>query len=199
MSELHDALSQIREIRSRIESSQTFRGYRALPTAVSGLFAAGTAVAQHFLVGPGALRSYVWLWVACALASMGLAGIAMAVHCLQSESPLTRARSLSAIGRIGAPLVVGALITWILVRTAPAAGWVLPGLWQLLFGLGLFASAGLLPRAILGVAAFYVATGAFVLSLGPRALAPSCMGIPFGVGQLAAAMILALSRERTDD
>lgn len=198
MSELHEALSQIREIRTRIESTQAFRGYRAVPTAVSGVFALAAAFAQHLWIDTGDLRSYVWLWVGCALASMALAGIAMAVHCTQSASPLTRARSLLAIAKLGAPLAVGALITWILVRTAPEAGWVLPGLWQLLFALGLFASASLLPRAILGVALFYVATGAFVLALGPRALAPSSMGVPFAVGQVAAAMILALSRESSD-
>lgn len=195
MSDLHEALSQIREIRTRIESSQAFRGYRAVPTAISGLFAALAALAQHAWIDATDLRSYVWLWIGCALASIALAGIAMGVHCTRSASPLTRARSLLAIAKLGAPLAVGAIITWIIVRTAPEAGWALPGLWQLLFALGLFASASLLPRAILGVALFYLATGAFVLALGPRALAPSCMGIPFAVGQIAAAMILALSRE----
>jgi len=176
-------------------SSQAFRGYRAVPTAVSGLLAAGAAIAQHAWIDPTDIRAYVWLWVGCALASMTLAGIAMVVHCVQSESSLTRARSLLAITKLAAPLAVGALITWILVRTAPEAGWMLPGLWQLLFALALFASAGLLPRAIIGVAMFYVATGAITLALGPRALAPMSMGVPFAVGQLAAAMILALNRE----
>jgi len=198
MSDLNDALSQIREIRARMESNQAFRGYRAVPTALSGLLAVGTAVVQHLWIDATDIHAYVWLWGGCALVSIALAVAAMAVHCVQSASPLTRARSLLAIAKLGAPLVVGSLITWIIVRTAPEAGWMLPGLWQLLFALALFASANLLPRAILGVAIFYVATGALVLSIGPRALAPSSMGIPFAVGQVAAAMILALARERTD-
>ena len=165
---------------------------------LSGLLAGAAAVVQHAWIDPTDLRAYVWLWIGCALGSALLAGIALVVHNIQSDSPLTRARSRLAIAKLGAPLAVGALVTAIVVSTAPDAGWMLPGLWQLFFALGLFASAGLLPRAILGVACFYLATGAFILTLGPRAPAPSSMGVPFAVGQLAAAMILALNRERTD-
>ena len=36
---------------------------------------------------------------------------------------------------------------------------MLPGLWQVLYSLGIFASCRLLPRAIFGVAVFYLHRG----------------------------------------
>ena len=69
---------------------------------------------------------------------------------------------------------------------------MLPGLWQVLFSLGIFASCRLLPRATFGVAVFYLASGLTCLALarGEAAFSPWAMGLPFGVGQLLAAAVL---------
>ena len=69
---------------------------------------------------------------------------------------------------------------------------MLPGLWQILFSLGIFASCRLLPRATFGVAVFYLASGLTCLALarGDAAFSPWAMGFPFGVGQLLAAAVL---------
>jgi hypothetical protein len=194
MRELRDALAQIRDIRQRMLGSQIYRGYRAVPTALSALFALCAALLQERLVAPGDVRAYVALWGTCALASIAVTGVSMAWHCLESASPLTRARTRQAVARLGAPLLAGALVTAILYRSD--AAWALPGLWQVFFALGLFASAALLPPAILAVAAFYLASGCFALSLGPRAMSAATMGIPFFVGQSSAAMILHACREK---
>ena len=50
-------------------------------------------------------------------------------------------------------LIAGLLITVVMVRQAPGQVALLPGLWQILFSLGLFASARLLPKAVFAVAA----------------------------------------------
>ena len=42
--------------------------------------------------------------------------------------------------------VAGALLTFVLFRFAPQSLWMLPGLWQIVFSLGLFASCRSLPR-----------------------------------------------------
>ncbi len=69
---------------------------------------------------------------------------------------------------------------------------MLPGLWQIFFSLGIFASCRLLARATFWVAVFYLGTGLTVLALarGEAALSPWAMGLPFGVGQLLAAAVL---------
>jgi len=48
---------------------------------------------------------------------------------------------------------------------------------------------------------FYLATGTLCLALaqGEHALSPWAMGLPFGVGQLLAALVLYWTLERSDD
>ena len=74
----------------------------------------------------------------------------------------------------------------------------MPGLWQLLFSLGVFASFRLLPPATVWVALFYLASGTVCLTLREAALSPWAMGVPFGAGQLLAAAILYWALERND-
>jgi hypothetical protein len=94
--------------------------------------------------------------------------------------------------------LAGALLTAALTRFAPESVWMLPGLWQIVFSLGVFASGRFLPRPILLVGAWYLATGACCLGLarGAHALSPWAMGLPFGLGQLMIAAILQLSHGR---
>ncbi len=88
--------------------------------------------------------------------------------------------------------VAGALLTFVLFRFAPQCLWMLPGLWQIMFSLGLFASCRSLPRPIFAVAVWYLGTGLTVLALasGAQAFSPYAMALPFGIGQLAMAAIL---------
>jgi hypothetical protein len=71
---------------------------------------------------------------------------------------------------------------------------MLPGLWQVIFSLGVFASCRFLPRPVAAAGAWYLLTGLFCLSLGDaRALSPWAMGVPYAVGQLLVAGILLVT------
>jgi hypothetical protein len=89
-------------------------------------------------------------------------------------------------------LVVGVLLTGVLLRAAPKDAWMLPGLWQLLFSLGVFASCRFLPRLTFVVGIWYLVAGltTLVLQSESQALLPWSMGIGFGVGQLLVAAVL---------
>jgi hypothetical protein len=78
---------------------------------------------------------------------------------------------------------------------------MLPGLWQVFLGLGIFASVRSLPRAVGLAGAWYVAAGVFVLALSSQtqALSPWAMGLPFVVGQLMLAAILHHAFGAVDD
>src|SRR5262249_34208647 len=95
-------------------------------------------------------------------------------------------------------LAAGALLTIVLVRAAPESVWMLPGLWQIIYSLGIFASCRLLPRATFWVAAFYLVTGLTLLAVAPgdASLSPWAMALPFGAGQLLAAAVLYSTLER---
>jgi hypothetical protein len=93
-------------------------------------------------------------------------------------------------------MAAGGLVTPVLAT--PEHAWLLPGLWQVLFGLGIFASYRLLPPATFWVALFYLLAGVVCLLIarGEAALTPWAMGVPFGVGQLLAAGVLYWTLER---
>jgi hypothetical protein len=95
----------------------------------------------------------------------------------------------------------GALITLVLVRYVPAALWMLPGIWQIIFSLGVFSSCRFLPRPVAAVGAWYLLMGLTCIALGDsRALSPWAMGIPYGAGQLLVAWILlAAAKEGRDE
>jgi hypothetical protein len=198
--ELRDALSQIAEIRLQMARTELFRGYRAVPVAFSGLLAlfAGGVQATWIPDPQEQIAPYLTLWVGAAVISAFAAGFEMLLRARAQGSSLNIEITCLAVGQFLPCLIAGALVTVILLITSPDTLWILPGLWQILFSLGIFASYRLLPRPTFGVAVFYLASGVVCLALarGGAALSPWAMGVPFGVGQLYAAAVLYWTLER---
>ncbi len=195
--ELHEALGEISAIRRQLARGERFRGYRAAPVALSGVsaFVAGAGQALWLPDPQAELDRYLALWLSVALLSLVicLADIWLRYH--RSTGLLQQETTQLALGQFFPCLVAGGLLTAVVARSAPEAGWMLPGLWAILFGLGLFASARWLPRAIFGVAAYFLAGGLYALSVGggPAALSPWTMPLLFGTGQLLTAAVLLLA------
>ena len=95
-------------------------------------------------------------------------------------------------------LIAGAGITLAILRHAPDACWMLPGLWAVLFSQGIFASSRLLPKPIFAVGIYYLVAGLFTLMLANDlyAFSPWAMALTFGVGQLFTAAVLYWTLER---
>jgi hypothetical protein len=203
--ELREALTQITEIRLQLARTEVFRGYRAMPVAFSGVVALLAGLIQGATISDPMTQvgAYLTLWVGAAVVSGLAAGLEMVVRAWNSSSRLTRDLTWLALEQFCPSLVAGGLLTIVLVRAAPESLWMLPGLWQIVFALGIFASCRLLPRATFWVAVFYLGAGLTVLSLarGEAALSPWAMGLPFGVGQMLAAAVLysALERDHAAD
>jgi len=197
---LHEALEQIAEIRQHVARTETFRGYRAAPVAFSGLVAILAAGLQSLWVADplAELPRYLTLWISAAMASMVATGAAMVLYCRRSESPLTIPSAKLAVEQFLPSVIAGAALTWAIVARAVDSIWMLPGLWSIVFALGIFASYRLLPKPTFYVGAYYLLAGVGCLSLaqGPNALSPWAMVIPFGLGQLFAAAVLYWTLER---
>jgi hypothetical protein len=201
--DLHEALSQISEIRQQVAQTQTFRGYRAAPVAFSGVVAVLAATFQFMLVPDpkNNMPAYLGLWVGAAILSMLVTGLVMYWHCKRSESSLTRPITLLAVGQFLPSVVGGGLVTFVLYQHVAEALWMLPGLWSIFFSLGIFASYRLLPRATFWVGVFYMAAGVACLlfARGDYEFSPWAMGIAFGLGQMISAAVLYWTLERTSD
>ena len=196
--DLHEALSQISEIRYQMARTELFRGYRAAPVAMSGVLALLAAVAQQvWITDPSHnLTAYLVLWIGAAIVSAAVSGTAIAARRRTDGSSWSRDLTRLALEQFAPCLVTGGLVTIVIARSRPELLGILPGFWQILFSLGVFASCRLLPRATWAVAVFYLGTGLICLSLGEAALSPWAMGLPFGFGQLLAAVVLYWNLER---
>jgi hypothetical protein len=200
--ELREALSQIAEIRQQMARSAVFRGYRSITVGFSGVLGLLAAAFQsRWVASPESeLERYLGLWLGVAAASLAVTGTELIWRARSAGPGLARHRTLLAVGQFSPCMVVGALLTLCIYRGAPQVAWMLPGLWSLVFGLGVFASYRLLPQQVFWVGAFYVACGCGCLlwGQGEHAFSPWQMGISFGGGQLMSAMILYWVLERSD-
>ena len=170
--ELRDALTQITEIRLQLARNEVFRGYRAMPVAFSGGVAVLAAFIQSITMPEPVVQigPYLVLWIGAAVVSLLATGLEMMIRARNSSTTMTRELTWLALEQFCPALVAGALVTVVLVRAAPESRWMLPGLWQIIFALGIFASCRLLPRPTFWVAVFYLGTGlaALVLAHGDR-------------------------------
>ena len=197
--ELPQALAQIAEIRAQAAKADVYRGYRSLPVAASGLIGLAAAWLQ-----PAGLSSdpvgFVVYWVTVA-GCAGFVGVSEIVYnYLVHDEALARRRTRSVIGQLLPSVGAGALITATLVHQSSAIVPLLPGLWALSFGLGIFASRPYLVRASGWVALYFYAAGAVLLwtAGGPERLNAWTVGGTFGVGQLLMAAVLYWNLEQED-
>ena len=193
MHDLEDALSDIQALRSQLARSTQFRGYSAPAFAATGAFAVLAAGAQIWLV-PQATADphlYVALWVGTAIAAVAVIGVDVIARSRRSHSGLADEMIYAALEQLLPAGVAGGLLTYVMVRFAPAEAWMLPGLWQILLSLGVFASCRSLPAPLIALGVWYLSAGLVCVAVGTWApLSPWAMGIPFGVGQLLAAALI---------
>jgi hypothetical protein len=194
MTELREALAEINAIRTQVARGTQFRGYGPTSTAISGLLALGVAAVQSACYRDAAHDFHVFLavWVTVATVSVALAAIEMWVRARRMHSVFAREMINSAVEQFLPALIVGVLLTAVLRQVAPRDLWMLPGLWQVVFSLGVFASCRFLPRQMFAVGVWYLVAGLASLSIagGDHTLSPWIMGVPFGVGQLLVAAVL---------
>ena len=199
---LSDALAQIADIRRQMARTEVFRGYKSLTVGFSGLLGLVAAAMQRTCVPDPAsdVASYLLLWVGVAVVSVALivGELVWRVRTTTVRGALREQSGLAAEQFLPC-LVVGALLTLCIWQAAPQTAWMLPGLWSLLFGLGVLASYRSMPGEFFGVGLFYIACGcvALVVGQGRGAFSPLLMAVPFGGGQLVSAAILYLRLERS--
>ena len=200
MLDLDQALAEITAIRTQIVRSAEFRGYGPATVAITGLLALVVAAAQARLV-PHPARDfmlYLELWIASAALSATLIGFEMVTRSQRAHSRLADEMMWTAVAQFLPAAAAGVLLTAVLVLFAPATLWMIPGLWQIIFSLGVFASCRFLPRASYGVGAWYLATGlaCLIWARDANAFSPWGMGLPFGFGEVLAAAVLYLNVEQ---
>jgi hypothetical protein len=148
----------------------------------------------------GHIRGYLTLWLATAVLSAGLAGVQMYTRTRRIHSGMSEEMIHLAVEQFLPAVGAGLLMTIVLALYVPDAVWMLPGLWQVIFSLGVFSSCRFLPKPMLAAGAWYLTTGLVCVALGgDRALSPWAMAIPFGAGQMLVAGVLFFTKHEAGD
>ena len=196
---IDQALEDLAEIRSSLNRAETFRGYRSASIlATSGVAWFGCAMQSRW-VDPDApeLGAFLVLWIRIALICAVVSFGEVMVRYWRS-GPMFRHMTRSAVGPMIPALLVGLALTVVIAANAPQVGWMLPGLWSIVFGLGVAASARFLPKMVSLVAFYFVVCGLLSIVVSTRgwAYSPWLMGVSFGGGQMLTAAVLYWALER---
>ena len=202
MRDLDKALADILAIRNQIAAGTAFRGYGPAAVAcTAGLAAVTTGLQLLFLDDASAAPSTFLIgWLVTALIAAAIIGIEMRARSRRHHSGLADAMIYQAVEQMLPSGLAGVALAGVALQFAPEALWMLPGLWQILMGLAVFASARSLPSTVRIGGAWYFVAGITVLMLASRshALSPLLMGAPFVIGQTLMAVILYVATEQTD-
>jgi hypothetical protein len=194
MTNLNDALAEISAIRTQIARETEFRGYGPASVAASGVIALLVATLQtHWLRSTTQdFRTYFAIWIATAAISLTLSGVETVLRARRVHSNFANEMIYHAAEQFLPALTAGLLLTVVVIRFVPHSVWMLPGLWQVMFSLGVFASCRFLPRQMVLVGMWYLAAGLICLAVCRQdaTFSPWVMGVPFGLGQLLIAAVL---------
>jgi hypothetical protein len=200
--DLDKALADIIAIRSQIAAGTAFRGYGPAAVAATGGVALATAILQFLLLDnpTGNPLPFFMGWAVAAGLSGAMILIEMRARSRRHHSGLADAMIHQAIEQFLPAAMAGVLLAALLWKFAPETLWMLPGLWQLLVSLGVFASIRSLPRSVALAGAWYFVAGFAVLLLASRShtLSPWTMGLPFAIGQSLMATILYFASGESD-
>lgn len=203
MNDLNKALGDISSIRRQMAHRTEFHGYGPATLASTGVVAVVAAGVQAlWLPDPvNHIPGYLSIWIGTAVLSAALIGSQMYTRTRRIHSGMADEMMRMAVEQFLPSVGAGALITLVFVGYVPVALWMLPGIWQVIFSLGVFASCRFLPRPVAAAGAWYLLTGLVCVAFGDsRALSPWAMGIPYGAGQLLiAGILLFTAKEDTDE
>lgn len=203
MSDLDKALADILTIRMQIAAGNAFRGYGPATMAITGTLALAVTLLQHALLDVPDAHPMIFFgcWIAAAALSVMIIVAEARARSRRHHSGLADAMIFQAIEQFLPAGIAGALLVVVLWRYAPETLWLLPGLWQLLVSLGIFASVRTLPRIVMLVGAWYFIAGFVTLMIGSQShsLSTWTMGLPFTLGQFLMAGVLHFASGDDDD
>jgi hypothetical protein len=198
MADLNQALVDIRAIRRQMAEATEFRGYGPLTLLGTAVCAMAAGAAQAYWVPEPAVHPtrYVALWLGTGVLCAALIGVQMLTRANRLHSGMADEMIRMAVAQFLPAAVAGAILPFVLLHAAPATIWMLPGLWQIVFSLGVFASCRCLPRAMYLAGAWFLFTGLVCISIGDaRALASTTMAVPYAAGMALVAAIHHFSQK----
>lgn len=202
MNDLDRALVDIRELRRQVAETSTFRGYGPWTLWVTAAFALAAGFAQAaWVANPEAhpLR-YAAIWSATAILSASLIGVQALTRAHREHSAMAGDMIRMAAEQFAPAALAGTLLTVVVIRSDAHILWLLPGLWQIVYSLGVFASCRFLPKPMRAAGVWYLLMGLLAVAIGnDRALSPALMAVSYAIGQSMIGVILYMNAKDAVD
>jgi hypothetical protein len=195
-----EALEQIATIHDQLTKSEVYSGLRVWAVLVTGFIGFAGAIVQPFVIGSNDPQGFVGYWLGLALVA-GLIGVfpAFRSYYLRDDN-FAKRKTIRIVLQFGPSLVVGGAMTIAFLRAGEALIFLLPGVWAMIFALGIFTIRPYLPRAIGWVALYFLLAGMFLVWKASHVgLSGWSVGGVFGVGHVAFALVLHFNLERRTD
>jgi len=210
---IHQALSEISEIKAQLDRTQSHRGFRSLAALLSAFAVVAMAIYLNRWATDVSVSQFVNAWVMVAAASMGFAATEMKVRATMGDANL-HWKMHSNLGRQLLPsLVVGAVMTFVFSgnqwpffneadpdQVSPIASRhaLLPAVWAMVYGLGIVACVQHLPDAARWVAVWFIVGGIACVMVEQHSMdrLNLQMAVLFGGGQVFLGAILFWNMER---
>lgn len=204
MTNLTRALVDIRSIRRQVAQTTEFRGYGPLTLSATAVFALLAGVVQaRWLPSPsGHPAEYVALWLSTGVLSASLIATQMLTRSNRLHSGMANEMVGIAVTQFLPAGVAGAILPFVLLHSPQGVFWMLPGLWQIIFSLGVFASCRGLPRPMLLAGIWFLVSGFACIAVGDsRALQPATMSGAYAIGMafVASAQYVSAQKELVDE
>src|SRR5262245_37572893 len=92
--DLSEALSRIGDIHAQLAKTETYRGFRPVPVALSGLTGLGAALVQPFMTEPDNAQAFLRYWLIAGLVCgmIGVSGTLLHYLACTAESQRQRTR-----------------------------------------------------------------------------------------------------------
>lgn len=161
---LHDrALDDLRYIRETMERSGSFTHVSGMGGVGMGLVALVAALLAHGASGRG---PWITTWMAAAVVALGLALVTMRAKARAAGETLLSGPGRKFAWGVSPALLVGGLLT---VALASTPAWtLLPGIWLLLYGVGILSGGSFSVPVIPLMGLTFMALGGVALFAPPR-------------------------------
>lgn len=168
------AMDNLRYIRETMEAAATFTAVSGWGTVVIGFTAIGAALLAGATTSPA---RWVFIWLCEACLSIAISIYAMGLKARSAGLPLWSEPARKIVFSFAPPMMVGALLTLLFYERNLLP--LLPGIWMLLYGVGVVAAGTFSVRIVPVMGIAFMMVGSVAL-FAPPAWATACMAAGFG-------------------
>jgi hypothetical protein len=197
--EINRAIDNISEIHRHLERSEVYRGFRSIPVALSGVAGFIAALFQPLIITNSPVpRYFIYYWVSVAAIIVLVLGVGLLWRIFYHEKERERGKTIRVLNQFLPCILAGFVVSFGAFYSGEKSIMLLPGLWAVIFGLGIFSIRPFQPRMSGWIALYYIISGTVLLALAPSglSLSPWGIGLTFGIGQIMSGGVLYWNLER---